>query len=502
MKNIYESALMIHCVGAKTDVLHPWQLLEQEEWTGSGFCVETSRGKVVITNAHVADNAFIVQLTQQGNTTKHITKVECISHELDLAILKLPIPLSNITPLVVQKRPPRLFQDVQVFGYPEGGNNISVTKGVISRIDVQLYAHAAALGFEEHMVGSWGNLLQLQIDAAINSGNSGGPSVDGDGLVLGVASSALENAQNIGYVIPSSLLELLLSQYESIGEWKGVCEPGFSWRKLECSTLRSYLEMTPSMTGVLITSLAPLGTLSGLIYPGDVLMAIDHKVISNEGTVLLDTENMLPVHFHHAITSKTLGSKYYLSLLRKGKVIEAEVTLPPLPSYLPRFETSDAKPCFVIFAGLVFTRLSMPVVAALSQKQDIPINLYRQWKQTENQEIIVLLSILRHPVNTGIGEENELRSVIAVNGINVWTLKELLITTMLTIKEQPYLIFHFKSLIDESTSIEVFESKAVMSANAEIQTQYLISSCVSQDLKQYYNEKDSSESPIKRPKTS
>ena len=506
MHHIYDSVLMIHCVGARIDALQPWQMLEQEAWTGSGFCVKTSNSKVVITNAHVADNSFIIQLSRQGDTTKYTTKILCTAHELDLAILELPLQLTDITPLILQKTIPKLFQDVRVFGYPEGGNNISITKGVISRIDVQLYAYAASLGFDDDMFESWGNLLRIQVDAAINSGNSGGPSIDETGLVVGAASSALENAQNIGYVIPSLFIELMLSQYDKLGEWKGVCEPGFVWRSLECSSLRNYLGMEFSATGVLITSLAPLGTLSGLIHPGDVLIAIDDRVISNEGTILLATEEAIPVHFHHAITSKALGSKFKLSFLRKGKTMEAEVAFPPIPSCFPRFQSSDAKPCFVIFGGLVFTRLSMPVLTALQEKQSVPLNLHRRWKQTANEEILILLNILRHPVNVGMGYGNDLRSVIAVNDVDIKTLKDLLIVTMLKIKKEPYLVYHFKSLIDESRSMEVFESKDVLQANTDIQAQHLIGSCVSDDLIQYYDVDDIAktlqEFKLKRPKTS
>ena len=100
-------------------------------------------------------------------------------------------------------------------GYPLGGDNISVTRGVVSRIDV---SHEA--------------LLRVQIDAAINPGNSGGPVFDEAGRVVGVATShlkarandkkrerslspsperaladrpptaPLQHASNIGYIIP------------------------------------------------------------------------------------------------------------------------------------------------------------------------------------------------------------------------------------------------------------------------------------------------------------
>lgn len=66
-----------------------------------------------------------------------------------------------------------------------GGDNISVTKGVVSRVEPTQYVHGAT------------QLMAIQIDAAINPGNSGGPAIMGD-KVAGVAFQNLAGAENIG----------------------------------------------------------------------------------------------------------------------------------------------------------------------------------------------------------------------------------------------------------------------------------------------------------------
>lgn len=68
-----------------------------------------------------------------------------------------------------------------------GGDNISVTGGVVSRVEPTQYVHGAA------------HLMAIQIDAAINPGNSGGPALMED-KVVGVAFQNLAGAENIGYV--------------------------------------------------------------------------------------------------------------------------------------------------------------------------------------------------------------------------------------------------------------------------------------------------------------
>lgn len=74
--------------------------------------------------------------------------------------------------------------------YPVGGECISITAGVVSRVEMTVYAQAEQ------------ELLSIQIDAAINPGNSGGPVVNDDGEVVGVAFQSLDgnDVENIGWV--------------------------------------------------------------------------------------------------------------------------------------------------------------------------------------------------------------------------------------------------------------------------------------------------------------
>ena len=88
-------------------------------------------------------------------------------------------------------------EQVLVVGYPTGGDNTSITSGVVSRVEVTQYVHAAS------------HLMAIQIDAAINPGNSGGPALRGD-VVVGVAFQNLPHADNIGYIIPLPVVRRFL----------------------------------------------------------------------------------------------------------------------------------------------------------------------------------------------------------------------------------------------------------------------------------------------------
>ena len=155
----YRAVVKVFNVHSTPNYLMPWTNKPHRDSTGSGFCIE---GRRIITNAHVVADTTHCQVRKHGEAIKFTARVVGISHECDLAMLAVedeafwaevaPLPLGDI---------PELQDGVTVVGYPTGGDNISVTGGVVSRVDFQQYAHGAA------------NLLAVQIDAAINPGNSG-----------------------------------------------------------------------------------------------------------------------------------------------------------------------------------------------------------------------------------------------------------------------------------------------------------------------------------------
>lgn len=65
----------------------------------------------------------------------------------------------------------------------------------------------------------------MQIDAAINSGNSGGPAFNDKGECVGIAFQSLkhEDAENIGYVIPTPVITHFIQDYEKNGDYTGGC---------------------------------------------------------------------------------------------------------------------------------------------------------------------------------------------------------------------------------------------------------------------------------------
>jgi len=198
-KELLKSVVKVFTVKTEPDYTMPWQLKRQTISTASGFIIS---GRRIVTNAHAIDYQTSVRVRRHGSSDKHVARVVGVGHQSDLAVLTVQddsfwdddcLQLGDI---------PHLHDTVTVIGYPTGGDNISVTKGVVSRIEETYYSHGAY------------RLLAIQIDAAINSGNSGGPVFMGED-VIGVAFETLVNADNIGYIIPIPVLTHFLKDIKS-----------------------------------------------------------------------------------------------------------------------------------------------------------------------------------------------------------------------------------------------------------------------------------------------
>ena len=189
--------------------------------------------------------------------------------ECDIAMLDVEddgfwngVPPLELGPL------PRLQDSVAVVGYPVGGDTISVTAGVVSRIEVTDYSHGST------------DLLAIQIDAAINGGNSGGPVFNRSGQCVGIAfqvSVSLscilhflehlydrclplqalvgEDVENVGYVIPTPVVHHFLNDFINTGRFSGFPALGMQWQRMESEALRRSYKMKPEQRGEVVSSL-------------------------------------------------------------------------------------------------------------------------------------------------------------------------------------------------------------------------------------------------------
>eukprot|EP00929_Paragymnodinium_shiwhaense_P071347 TRINITY_DN36283_c0_g1_i1.p1 TRINITY_DN36283_c0_g1~~TRINITY_DN36283_c0_g1_i1.p1 ORF type:complete len:583 (-),score=149.04 TRINITY_DN36283_c0_g1_i1:220-1968(-) len=496
------TVVKIFATGIAPSYLMPWQVLQQSKWTGTGFVLD---GKRIMTNAHVVQNASVLQVQRQGGPKKYRARATVVAHDLDLALVEVSDEAfwTGLPPAVFANDLPEMFAEIKAVGFPQGGSTVCVTKGVVSRIDAQLYVHSSACGVVPESQNSPGNLLLLQIDAAINLGNSGGPTFDAEGKVVGVASSGMSKAQNVGYIIPVRVVNLFLGEVARTGSWSAISELGLTVRSLELDGLRSYLQMAPEMTGMLVDRIAPMGALHGVVLPGDVITQIDGYEVSNECKVPLEVSGQtIFVPADSLITGKAKGMETKFKVLRDGQLVEKMAVCKPIPPLMARFHGNDCLPEYLLVGGLIFTKLTVPLkheysgavhsrtygdVIFRSAVWDAGLKVY---KAGAEHEVVILLRILEHDLN--IGCPGGVRILATVNGEPIKNLRDTARLVAGVLKsEERFLRFRFKRDNDVEGSIVpdvVLEREKVRAADKEICQKNRIAAFASEGLLGYFAE--------------
>jgi serine protease Do len=178
---------------------------------GSGFIIDPSG--TVVTNNHVVGEAAKVEVTLQDNS-KYTAQIVGRDSKTDIAVLKIKAdkPLPYVT--LGDSNAAQIGDWVIAVGNPFGLGG-SVTTGIIS-----------ARGRDIH-AGQFDDFLQ--IDAPINRGNSGGPTFNLNGEVIGINTAIYSpngGSVGIGFAVPSSVAKTVVAQLESHGKvsrgWLGV----------------------------------------------------------------------------------------------------------------------------------------------------------------------------------------------------------------------------------------------------------------------------------------
>jgi len=406
--DIYKSVVRIEVASQTADYATPWNSGRFGGGIGTGFLIGKNK---FLTNAHVVSNAERVLVTIHGSPEKYPAKVEFIAHDCDLALLsvedfhdfeKLPVfDFGNV---------PALESQVRVIGYPIGGERLSVTRGVVSRIDFSAYSHSRA---DSHLI--------VQIDAAINPGNSGGPVVQ-DGKVVGVAFQGLRQADNTGYIIPTPIVRRFLKDIED-GRYDNYAELGVSEFPLHNPAMRKAFNLPNDGKGVLITDVTSTGSADGILKPGDILLAIDGNAVDSAGMITLEGEN---VNMQEIVERKFAGDKVSLRFIRAGKTEETEAVLKPLPPSRMYAIQYEKKPRYIVFAGLVFQPLDTNLFVT-AKFDDVNVRrLYADYVPKglfqKRPDVVVLTRIESDPLTTMMDGVQGL-AVDKINGVEVRDLK-------------------------------------------------------------------------------
>ena len=284
---------------------------------GSGFLIDNLGD--ILTNNHVVDGTATVQVTlANGNTIDG--KVLGTDPVDDLAIVRVdPAAVAGIKPLTFGDSSLVVPGQMAIaIGNPLGFTN-SITIGVISGLNRSIP--------NSNMRG------MLQTDAAINPGNSGGPLLDDNGNVIGINTAAeigATGADGMGFAIPSNLavkiMPDLIAGKTVSRPWLGIS--GTALTQATASQLGLSVNKGVYIVSVIANSPAEkAGIKAGgsntdgtLVAGGDVITAVDGKAVTSVDDLSA------------YISTKLVGDKVSLTILRNGQSITVQVTLDAWPA--------------------------------------------------------------------------------------------------------------------------------------------------------------------------
>nr|GMC67259.1 protease Do-like 9 [Ipomoea batatas] len=461
------AVVKVYCVHTEPNFSLPWQRKRQYSTSSSGFIIG---GKRVLTTAHAVEHHTQVKLKQRGSDTKFLATVLAIGIECDIALLTVnddefweEVAIADLGEL------PALQDAVTVVGYPIGGDTISVTSGVVSRMEMLSYAHGST------------ELLGLQIDAAINSGYSGAPAFNKIGKCVGIAFQSLkhEDVENIGYLIPTPVIKHFLEDYKKNGAYTGFPALGIEWQKMENPDHRMSIGTKPNQKGVRIRRVEPTASEYNLLKPSDVILSFDGVDISNDGTVpFMDGER---IGFSYLISQKFTGDDATVKVLRDSKTLEFNIKLDTLKKLIPA-HTKGKPPSYYIVGGFVFSAVSVPYLCSEYGKDcesDSPVKLLDKllyaMAQSVDEQLVVVSQVLVDDINTRY-EDIVNTQVIAFNGKPVENLKNL--ANMVETCEEKYLKFEL-----DYDLVVVLQTKTAKAATSNILATHCIPAAMSDDLK-------------------
>jgi len=281
---------------------------------GSGFFI--SADGFVVTNNHVVEDAEDITVTME-NGDKYPATLVGTDPRTDVALIKVKAEGKTFPFVEFETKDPRVGDWVLAVGNPFGLGG-TVTAGIIS-------AHNRDIGS--------GPYDYLQIDAAVNRGNSGGPSFDLDGKVIGVNTAIFSpSGGNVGiaFAVPAALVQEVVTQLKATGTvdrgWLGVVIQNVS------DDIADSIGMKEAK-GAMITKVTEDGPAAKQdLKPGDVIVAVNGDPIEDSRDLARKVAELHP------------NTPVKLSIVRYGEKREVTMSLGTFPNGKKLASLEEDKP--------------------------------------------------------------------------------------------------------------------------------------------------------------
>jgi S1-C subfamily serine protease len=451
--DLRESVVQIHSTIRQPNVFEPWAKQSPDKGSGTGVVIEGNR---VLTNAHMVNYAAEVLIQPFESGEKSPVKIIGIAPGIDLALLE-PVDktvLAKRRPMPRAEKLPAARESVSCYGYPLGGDELSITKGIISRIE-----------FADYYYSQKG--LRVQVDAALNPGNSGGPALVDDKMI-GIAFSGLRDSDNIGYLIPNEEIDLFVKDLAD-GKYDGKRSANAEFQSLENASLRATLGMSPAMTGVLVSSIRHSTDAATSLQPRDVLMKIDGRPIDNLGDVR-GTDGFR-CKFPYFAEKWAKDNAISATVLRGGKTLDLNVKLEAKRRGVTNY-LDGANPSYLVYGPFAFSTASRELILRTCASTEWCTSLLvrnsplvtRGFGEAAfpGEELVTLVAVFPHKLSEGY-DEFQMCVLSEINGVAVKNLKHA--AQLIRDAKDKTITFQFA---ERTRPVAVFDRQAVADATEDI----------------------------------
>jgi S1-C subfamily serine protease len=467
---IRDLVVKIHAIHQTPDVLRPWAKNSPQQVKGSGVVIE---GRRILTNAHVVRYASQIYVQPNQSADRIPAHVEAMTASMDLAVLKLDDDsfFDKRGTIAFADDLPRVKDPINVYGYPTGGSELSVTQGIVSRIEYTDYYYQVSG-------------LRIQVDAALNFGNSGGPAVS-DGKLVGLVFSLIQNAQSIGYLIPVEEIQLFLADIAD-GRYDGKPQLYDYLQTVENEALRRRLNLPAGVTGVMVTE----------PYRQDPDYPLkEWDVITRIGDTPIDSEGKVEVRYDLRLSALYLVQKLAkngdvdVTVFRDGKLIPVRI---PVQSHreLVMPYLLNANPRYFILGPLVFSQATQDYVERVTGQRPLPASqqnsplITRRYDRPrfDGEELVVVSSPMFPDRITKGYDDPEHFVVSEINGHRVKSLRDLV--QFLHDDREPQITLKFAKTSRRAHETMVFNRAELLDSTARIVDENGIRYPCSPDLRQ------------------
>ena len=451
---IRDLVVKIHAVHHTPDLLRPWAKNSPQQVKGSGVVID---GKRILTNAHVVRYASQIYVQPNQSADLIPARVEAVTPSMDLAVLKLDDEsfFNKRGTLPFADELPRVKDTVNVYGYPTGGAELSVTQGIVSRIEYTDYYYQTSG-------------LRIQVDAALNFGNSGGPAVT-NGKLVGLVFSLIQNAQNIGYIIPVEEIRLFLADIAD-GKYDGKPQMFDLVQTVENDALRQRLGLPKGINGVMVAE----------PYRKDPDYPLkEWDVITQIGDTPIDSDGKVAVRYDLRVSASYMVQKFAkdgavpLTIFRNGRQIQVQLPVRSQRELVIPYLLS-ATPRYFILGPLVFSQTTQDYLDRLGNQRPTTLSerpsplITRRYDKPafEGEELVVVVSpAFPHRITKGYDDPN--RAVVSeFNGIPIRNLRHLVELIRDSQDNQITLKFSNSGVMTHETM--VFNRKDLLEATGKI----------------------------------